>query len=144
MTDKGTTLTELMIVLGVVGLTTALGAEAFLSVIPRSERQVATAELAVEVRAAHQLAISRRDRIRVVFDPGLQMMRLERVDDPRVVLRRYDYGRRHVASVHLSRGASIIFYPSGRSASPATIKLVTKRGETSHITVSMNGKVTWS
>jgi type II secretory pathway pseudopilin PulG len=144
MTDKGTTLIELMIVLGVVGLTTALGADAFLSVIPRSERQAATAELAVEVRAAHRLAISRRDRIRVVFDPGLQMMRIELVDDPGVVLRGYDYGRRNIASIQLSRGASIIFYPSGRSASPTTIKLVTQRGETSHITVSMTGKVTWS
>jgi type IV fimbrial biogenesis protein FimT len=144
MTDKGTTLIELMFVLGVVSLTTALGAEAFLSVIPRSERQAATAELAVEVRAAHQFAISRRDRIRVVFDSGLQIMRIERVDDPHAVLRQYDYSRRHIASIELSRGTSIIFYPSGRSASPATIRLLTHHGETSQITVSITGKVTWS
>jgi type IV fimbrial biogenesis protein FimT len=144
MTETGKTLIELIMVLGVVSLTTALGAEGLLSVIPRSERQAATAELSVELRRAHQLAIARRDRIRVVFDSALQVMRVERAEDPQVVLQQYDYSRRNIASIQISKGASITFYPSGRSATPATIRLITRRGEMAQITVSITGKVTWS
>lgn len=142
--DKGHTLIEIMMVLGTVGLTTAIGAEALLSVMPRSERQAVTAELSVEVRRAHQLAIARRDRIRIVFDSALQIMRVERADEPGVLLRQYDYSRRNIASIQISKGSSITFYPSGRSATPATIRLITRRGEVAQITVSITGKVTWT
>jgi type IV fimbrial biogenesis protein FimT len=144
MSEQGHTLIELIVVLGTVGLSAVLGAEALLSVMPRSERQAAIAELSVEVRRAHQLAITRRDRIRIVFDHALQVMRIERADEPRVLIRQYDYSRRNVASIQISKASSIVFYPSGRSATPATIRLITRHGEVAQITVSITGKVTWT
>jgi Tfp pilus assembly protein FimT len=144
MSEKGTSLAEVIIVLGIVALATAVSAQSFLSIVPRTQRQSATADFAIELRTAHRTAIAQRKPIRAVPDMTAGTLRLELSDDPRAVLRQYDFRRRGIGAVMLSRGASVLFYPNGRVASPVTITLMTLRGETSKITVSITGKVTWS
>jgi Tfp pilus assembly protein FimT len=144
MSEKGTSLTELIVVLGIVALATAISAHYLLGIVPRTQRQSATAEFAVELRTAHRTAIATRKPIRAAFDTSVGRLRLELSDDATAVLRQYDFRRRGIGSVTLSRGTSVLFYPNGRVASPVTITLMTLRGETSKITVSITGKVTWS
>jgi Tfp pilus assembly protein FimT len=140
---NGTSLPELLLVLGLVSVATAVAAQYLLAAVPKSKRLTATAEFAVELRAAHRLAIARRCPIRVNFDQR-GTVRLQHADHPEQVFRQYEYGRGGISTVLLSRGTSVMFYPNGRSASPVTITLITVRGETSKITVSITGKVSWS
>jgi Tfp pilus assembly protein FimT len=144
MTEKGTSLAELIIVMGIVGLATAVGAQCLLAAVARSQRQSATAEFAVELRAAHRLAIAQRKPVRAVVEMDAGILRLEPADESATVLRRYDFSARGIRSIQLSRGGSILFYPSGRSATPVTVTLIMMRGEAAKITVSITGKVTWS
>jgi type IV fimbrial biogenesis protein FimT len=144
MTEKGTTLAELIIVMGIVGVVTTVGAQCLLGAFPRSQRLSATAEFAVELRAAHRLAIIHRRPVRAIFDLDAGILRLESSDDPGTVLRRYAFRDRGIRSIQLSRGTSVVFYPSGRSATPVTVTLIMVQGDAAKITVSITGKVSWS
>jgi Tfp pilus assembly protein FimT len=144
LNQKGTTIVELLLVLGLVGVVTAAAAQYLLAAVPKSQRLTATAEVAVEIRAARRLAIAHRIPIRAAFDAAAGVLRVEHAYHPEQVLRRYEYGRRGIGTALLSRGTSVNFYPNGRAASPVTITLMTIRGEASKITVSITGKVTWS
>ena len=144
MNDKGTTLTELLVVLAIVGVATTITAQSLLGAVPKSHRFSTTAEFAVELRTAHRLAIKQRRAVRVVMDETSATLRIEEADEARAVLRRYEYVPHGIRSIALSHGNSIVFYPSGRSATPVTVTLTTVRGETSKVTVTITGKVNWS
>ncbi|MBI3604217.1 MAG: GspH/FimT family protein, partial [Nitrospirae bacterium] len=65
----------------------------------------------------------------------------ERADAPGTRLRQYDFRKTGLVVERLSNGPSIIFYPSGRSASPTTITLESRRHEQWRLTVSLTGRI---
>ncbi len=59
--QRGASLTELMMVLGFMGLVGAMAGESFVATAGRQQNRAAVAEVAAELRAARQLAIVRRE-----------------------------------------------------------------------------------
>lgn len=142
--EAGASLLELLVVVAIVGLATVWGGASFLALASRQQEKTVVAEIAAELRLARQLAIGRRERVRVVFDLERASMSTERADGSGHRLRVYRYGGRGMVVEGLSGGTDVLFHPSGRSASPTTIVLRGRSGERRTITVSMTGRVALS
>lgn len=141
MRQRGASLTELMIMMGLAGLVLAFAAEGFRAIASRQQGHAVTAELAGELRAARHLAIARRERVRVVIDPESGRVRTESADTPGAVIRQYDYQGRGILMEGPGDAAPVVFYPSGRAATPTTITLRNARNERWQLTVSLIGRV---
>jgi type IV fimbrial biogenesis protein FimT len=141
MKEKGFTLIELMLAMGLMVIMLGLAGEGFVAAASRYQGKTVTAELAAELRAARYLAIMRRERVRVVFEPEGARVRTERADEPKELIRLYEYGKRRIVLERLSNGPSIIFYPSGRAATANTIMLRNGQEERLQITVSLTGRI---
>lgn len=115
MKQEGQTLMELMIVVVIIGILTALGLPNFLGLQSRVQLRSVAEEIASELRLARQLAISHRHRVRVVFDVGQQVLEAQFVDDP-TTHHVYRYGDKGIMIEEPSAGPQILFHPSGRSA----------------------------
>jgi len=127
--------------MGVLALTAALAGEGFGEAATRQKGKAMRTELAAELRAARHLAMIRRERIRVVFDLIAMQVRTEPADHPGTVLREYDYHGKGIIVEGLSNGTSVIFYPSGRAATPTTIILTNAAREDWKMTVSITGRI---
>jgi type IV fimbrial biogenesis protein FimT len=138
--DRGRTLLELVVILTIVGFLVSLGAGLGSAATRQRSRAVRT-EVAAELRTARHLAMTGREKIRVVFDMEASELRSERTDEDRTVLRRYRFGGTGIHLDGLSNGSSVVFYPSGRSATPTTIRFGTVSGEQWRITVSITGRI---
>lgn len=142
MHERGVSLVELMTVLGLVSLIATMALESFVLATTRHQAHAVTAELAAELRTARQLAITRRQRVRVVFEPETARVRTEAPDGGGALLRPVaDYRGKGIVVEGLSNGTAVTFYPNGRSASPTTITLRNGRQERWQLTVSMTGRV---
>ncbi len=142
--ERGASLVELMIVLGLAGLMAGLAGESFGSVASHYRGKGMATELAAELREARYLALMRRERVRVVFDTGRMKIRTEPADRPDEIIREYTYQGKNVVFERLPGGPSLLFYPSGRTATPATIILRNSQSERWQITVSLTGRVSLS
>lgn len=142
MNEWGKSLMELVIVMAVVVLVTGLtGAGLMAATIKYKGRAVAT-ELANELRATRHLAILRRERLRVVLEPGATAMKVEPADAPGRTIRTYDFSDKGVTVEQLSNSADIIFHPSGRAATPVSITLKDRQQGRWRLAISLIGRVT--
>lgn len=144
MKEDGYTLTEVMIVLALVAIISTIAGVNVATMAARSQGRAAATELAAELRFARQMAIARRERIRVVVDTERTILRTERADRPEVVLRKCDLSGRGVIVESLSGGPSILFQPSGRSATATTITLRDGNQRARILTVSFAGRISES
>ncbi len=138
--ERGKTMMELMIVMALVGIVAAIGVPNFIMLQSRINLYSLTQEIASELRLARQLAMTERNRIRIVFDGDQQIMVTEPVNG-RTTSRIYRYGGKGVQIDEPSAGAEILFHPSGRSATPTTIHLRGKDGHMRKLTVGITGRV---
>jgi prepilin-type N-terminal cleavage/methylation domain-containing protein len=142
MRQRGVSLTELMVVLGLVSLSATLTLESFIMSMTKHQAHAAGAELAAELRTARHLAITRRQRVRVVFEPETARVRTEAPDAGGALLRPIlDYSDKGIVVEGLTNGTAVTFYPNGRAASPTTITLRNGRQQRWQLTVSMTGRV---
>lgn len=139
--ERGSSLVELIVVLGVVGMLAGLIGVSVAAAAARYQGKAVATELASELRAARYLALVRRERVRVVFDPERMQIRTEPADRPNETIRQYDYQGKGIVFERLSNGPSLVFYPSGRAATPATIIFRNRQMERWHLTVSLTGRV---
>ncbi len=141
--EAGASLLEVMTVAMIISLGALLAGEGFLGAVSRNQAMVVGAELASELRMARSMAMTKRTAMRVGFESSGTAISTESVDRPNVPLRQYDFSGKGVTVEGLSRGSSVVFYPSGRAATPTTITLLRKRaGERRKLTVSITGRVT--
>lgn len=140
MNQRGVTLIELVTVLAIAGVLVCLS-DGFVSAATRYRAKAVRTDLAAELRAARHLAITGREKVRVVFDASSPHIRTELVDAPHSVLRSYGFSGKDIAVETFSNGPSITFYSSGRTATPNTVTFVNSRGERWRITVSITGRV---
>ncbi|MGH7148804.1 MAG: pilus assembly FimT family protein, partial [Nitrospiraceae bacterium] len=66
--EQGWSLTELLIVLAIMGIMSVLAGPSYQTLAARAQASSTTAEIASELRLARQLAMARRERLRVIFD----------------------------------------------------------------------------
>jgi type IV fimbrial biogenesis protein FimT len=142
--EGGLSLSEMMIVVALIGLMLVTGVEGFGAAVARQKSKTATAELAAELRGARHLAMMRRERVRVIFQPETSRIRIELAVTPGEVVRQFDFENRKVVVESLSNGPSVIFYPSGRAATPTTITLRSAQEERRQLTISLTGRVSIS
>ncbi|MEE8606424.1 MAG: GspH/FimT family protein [Nitrospiraceae bacterium] len=141
MNRQGASLVELIMVLAVICIIAAMAGESLVAMVLRYQERAVTAKLAAELRAARVLAVEKREKVRVVFEPGTSEIQTRLGSAAGRLLRQYNFRKSGVVVERLSRGSTITFYPSGRSASPTTITLRNGRQERSQLTVSIIGRV---
>jgi type IV fimbrial biogenesis protein FimT len=142
MKQEGHTLMELMVMLAVIGIISALAVPNFLTLNSGVQIHSATEEIASELRLARQLAITHRDRVRITFDFEQQALVAQLVNGSEATLHHvYRYADKGVAVEEPSAGPEILFHPSGRSATATTIHLRNKEGQTQTVTVGITGRV---
>jgi type IV fimbrial biogenesis protein FimT len=142
MKQEGHTLMELMVVVTVIGILSALAVPNFTPLNSRTQIRCATEEIASELRLARQLAITHRDRVRITFDLEQQALVAQIVNSTDVTTHHvYRYGDKGIAIEEPSAGPEILFHPSGRSATATTIHLRSKEGQSQTLTVGITGRV---
>lgn len=140
MKQDGTTLMELMVAVAIIGIVAGMAVPDFLMLTSRVQTRCATEEIASELRLARQLAITHRDRVRVVFDLEQKEIAAHFVNAA-ATHHIYRYGDKGILIDELSAGPEIVFHPSGRSATATTIQLRNKEGQVQKLTVGMTGRV---
>jgi type IV fimbrial biogenesis protein FimT len=141
--ELGFSLTELLTVLAITAILIALAGPSYRMMLSRTEARSAATEIASELRMARQLAMAKRERLRVRFNRDQRTITLEQVDSG-AVLDRYRYGNKGIAVEEPTAGPEVLFHPSGRSATATTIAILDREGRRTVLTVSLTGRVTLS
>ncbi|MFO0698664.1 MAG: GspH/FimT family pseudopilin [Nitrospira sp.] len=141
MRQEGKTLTELLVVVGIVGILASMALPNFISLSAQTEVRCAAEEIASELRLAKQLALTNRDRVRILIDLDQRELITQFVRSG-LTHHVYQYRDKHLVIDEPSAGPEILFYPSGRSATATTIHLRTQEGQSQKLTVSITGRVT--
>jgi type IV fimbrial biogenesis protein FimT len=143
MHQDGKTLMEIMVTVAVVGIIAGLAVPNFLSWHSRIQSGSALEEIASELRLARQLAITRRERVRIVFDGEQQSLSAYLVNSE-TLHHVYSYADKGIVVDEPSAGPDLLFHPSGRTATATTIRLRDRLGDMRTMTVSMTGRVSGS
>ena len=141
--EQGKSLTETLVVLAVIGLMAGLAGPSLVGMIARVEVRSAASEIASELRLARQLAMARRERLRVVFDGTSRTITLQRAD-AEGVLDVYRYSNKGIVVDEPTAGPEVLFHPTGRSATATTIVVRDKQGRVTKLTLSLTGRVAFS
>lgn len=141
--EQGWSLTELLIVLALLGLMSVLAGPSYQTLAARVQARSATVEIASELRLARQLAMARRERLRVTFDRDHRTIIIRRAD-AEGTLHVHQYADKGVVVEEPTAGPELLFYPSGRSATPTTIRVRDRQGRETIFTVSITGRVSIS
>ena len=141
--EQGWSLTELLTVLAIMGVLAVLAWPSYQTIAARVQARSATSEIASELRLARQLAMARRERLRVIFDREGRTISL-RCADAEDFLHVYHYADKGVVVEESTAGPELLFYPSGRSATPTTIRVRDSQGRETKFTVSITGRVSTS
>ena len=143
MQEQGWSLTELLMVLAIMGIMTMLAGPSYQTMTARAQSRSATAEIASELRLARQLAMARRERLLVIFDREARTVTIQRADGDGI-LHVYHYADKGVVVEEPTAGPELLFQPSGRAATPTTILVRDSQGRETRFTVSITGRVSAS
>ena len=141
--EQGWSLIELLIVLAIMGIISMLAGPSYQTLAARVQARSATAEIASELRLARHLAMARRERLRVIFDRESRTITLQRAD-AEGILHVYQYVDKGVVVEEPTAGPELLFHPSGRSATPTTVRVRDSQGRETMFTVSITGRVSTS
>ncbi len=140
MKQEGKTLMELMVVVAIIGMVATMALPNYSLLNSRTQIRCTTEEIASELRLARQLAMTYRDRVRIIVDQEQQALTTQFVNSA-TTHHIYRYGGKGIVIEEPSAGPEILFHPSGRSASATTIELHSLEGQTQQLTVSITGRV---
>jgi type IV fimbrial biogenesis protein FimT len=141
--EQGWSLTELLTVLAIMGVMVGMAGPSYQALAAKMQARSATIEIASELRLARQLAMARRERLRVTFDREGRTITLRRAD-AEGILHVYDYADKGVSVEEPSSGPELLFQPSGRSVTPTTIRVRDSQGRETMFTVNITGRVSIS
>ncbi|MBX3324324.1 MAG: GspH/FimT family pseudopilin [Nitrospira sp.] len=140
MTQEGKTLTELLVVVGIVAIVASMALPNFMTLNSRTQLRCAAEEIASELRLAKQLALTNRDRVRILVDLDRRELVTQFVLSG-LTHHVYHYSDKHLVIEEPSAGPEILFHPSGRSATATTVHLRSQEGQSQKLTVSITGRV---
>ncbi|MCW5787960.1 MAG: GspH/FimT family pseudopilin [Nitrospira sp.] len=141
MNERGVSLVELCVVLAVLAVVMGVSVPGWLALIAKHRQHATVTEIASELRMARQLAMARRERVRVVVNLEQSELRTECMDCDQRAFRRYEFGRTGTVVDSMSTRPEIVFQPSGRSATATTMVLLDSRRVMHQVTVSLTGRV---
>jgi Tfp pilus assembly protein FimT len=142
MSEKGTTITELMVSVAIAALLVGLMALGLQAMVDRVNLEAATSELVGDLRYARTLAIWERQPIQVALDTGqLNVTLFRRGDRTQPVQTPRSLTSRGIRSIHSSAGTALSFSPAGTSATPTTVTLEGRNGDRRMVMVSLTGVV---
>jgi type IV fimbrial biogenesis protein FimT len=141
--EQGWSLTELLTVLSIMGIMCVLAWPSYQTLVARVQARSVTIEIASELRLARQLAMARRERLRVIFDLEGRTITLRRAD-AEGILHVYQYADKGVIVEEPTAGAELLFHPSGRSVTPTTIRMRDSQDRETTFTMSITGRVSIS
>lgn len=145
--QKGFSLTEVMIVMAVTVILSGLASVSFMSQLPHHRLNNAARDLVSDLRWARQLALAERRPVSVVLDPETDRYRIERQSRPGIPIgwvrdlrdRRQGFGE--IDLVSSSGGRTLTFYPQGTTNTWTTIIIRNKSGERRQISLVATGRV---
>lgn len=140
MKQEGKTLMELMVVVAIIGIVATMALPNYSVLNSRTQVRCTTEEIVSELRLARQLAMTYRDRVRIIVDREQQALTTQLVNAA-ITHHTYHYGGKGIVIEEPSAGPEILFHPSGRSASATTIELRSLEGQIQQLTVSIMGRV---
>jgi len=126
-----------------MGIMCELAWPSYQTLAARVQARSVTIEVASELRLARQLAMARRERLRVIFDPEGRTITLRRAD-AEGILHVYQYADKGVIIEEPTAGPELLFHPSGRSVTPTTIRVRDSQGRETTFTMSITGRVSIS
>ncbi|HLZ32468.1 MAG TPA: GspH/FimT family pseudopilin [Nitrospira sp.] len=138
--QSGKSLTELMIVIAIVGIMVVMAGPSYQAMTARVQARSAAAEIASTLRMARQLAMARRERLLVRFNLPEQTITLRNADGS-WDLAVYRYADKGILLEEPTAGPDLFFHPSGRSASATSILIQDRQGRRTTLTVSLTGRV---
>lgn len=136
----GFSLVEALTSVAIIGIVSVLAIPNLMALNARVQSDVFAKEVASELRWARQWAISKRDRVRLVFDQDRQAI-VTQVGIARVPHHQLSYQQKGLEIDEPSAGPDVVFHPSGRSATATTIQFRNRQGQAHTITVSLTGRV---
>lgn len=146
-TERGYSLTELMIVLAITGILGGLASVSFHAQLPHHRLNGAARDLVSDLRWARQLALAERQPVSVILDLDQERYRIERRSEPGIPVGwvrdlgcRRD-GSERIDLVSSSGGRTLTFHPQGTTNAWTTITLSNGSGEQRKITVIATGRV---
>ena len=142
MKQEGKTLIELVVVVAIIGMVATMVLANYSVLNSRTQVRCTAEEIASELRLARQLAMTYRDRVRIVIDLEQRALTTQFVNTG-ATHHAYSYGGKGIVIEEPSAGPEILFHPSGRSASATTIQLHSQEGQTQQLTVSITGRVSF-
>ena len=136
----GFSFVELLVTVSIMGIMSGLALPNLNALKVRVQTDLFAKELASELRWARQWAISKQDRVRLVFDQERQAI-VAQVGSDRVPHHELSYQHKGLEVDEPSAGPDVVFHPSGRSATATTIQFRNGQGQAHTITVSLTGRV---
>src|SRR5581483_6163411 len=140
--EGGFSLIELLIVTGIAAMLMMFAAEGFVAAATRSQARAVTVEIGGILRTARQAALTERHPVQITFDAAGTKLHVVGAEPYGLGL--YDFSGTGVSIGSITGGPLVTFYPSGRSASPTTIQVMSRHRDTWRITVSLTGRVNLS
>ncbi|MDH5667019.1 MAG: prepilin-type N-terminal cleavage/methylation domain-containing protein [Nitrospira sp.] len=140
MKQDGHTLLEVLVVLVVMGIISALAGPNVLHAYARVQLETVTQQIASELRLARQLARTHRVQVAVTFDASRETIET-RYQNGTTAHHHYQYGNTGVMVDEPSAGPEILFHPNGKYATATTIWLRNKQGDVQRMTVGITGRV---
>ncbi len=145
--QKGFSLTEVMIVMAVTAILSGLASVSFVSQRPHHRLNGAASDLISDLRWARQLALAERRPVSVVLELETDRYRIERQSRPGIPIgwvrnlqdRRQGFGE--IDLVSSSGGRTLTFYPQGTTNTWTTIIIRNKSGEERRISLVATGRV---
>lgn len=140
MTQEGKTVTELLVVVGIVAIVVGMALPNFMKLNSRTQVRCTAEEIGSELRLAKQLALTSHDRVRILIDVEHRNLITQFVKSG-LTHHVYHYGDKQLIIDEPSAGPEILFHPSGRSATATTIHLHGQDSQSHKLTVSITGRV---
>jgi len=140
MRQEGTTLTELLVVVGLIAIVAGMAIPSFMNLNSRTQVRCVAEEIASELRLAKQLALTNHDRVRVLVDLDQRALITQLVRSG-LTHHVYRYSDKNLIIEEPSAGSEILFHPSGRSATATTVHIRGQEGQSQKLTVSITGRV---
>jgi len=140
MTQEGKTVTEFLVVVGIVAIVAGMALPNFVNLNSRTQVRCVAEEIASELRLAKQLALTHHDRVRILIDPDHRELVTQFVRSG-LTHHVYRYSDKQLTIEESSAGPEILFHPSGRSATATTIHIRSHTGQSQKLTVGITGRV---